>query len=71
MGLMVSSQGALSRCFSKVCASGEDDPGGGMIGFYSDGRATPHKGDCDELRTETADWKKEEEEKSKPDRWGK
>lgn len=42
-GLMVSSQGALSRCFSKVCASGEDDPGGGMIGFYSDGRATPHK----------------------------
>jgi len=37
LGLMVSSQGALSRCFSKVCASGEDDPGGGMIGFYSDG----------------------------------
>jgi hypothetical protein len=54
---MVSSQGALSRCFSKVCASGEDDPGGGMIGFYSDGHAT--QGDCDELRTtKTADLKK-------------
>jgi hypothetical protein len=34
LGLVVSSQGALSKCLSRIWASGEEEPGGGMIGFW-------------------------------------